>query len=198
MPLIAPSSLKRTIQYLGVLWGGIHHFLGRAKRGERLLVSAMALVATYAFFYEYLPPFKRVHLYSDIEGYHYPLQRYAFQALKEGRFPQWDASIYCGISYVGNVQAALFYPPTWFLYAAVWRLPRIPFKAVEAFAFLHVWGAFVLCYLWLRGRTGKLPSILGAVVFACSGYMMFEFWHLGVVCAVPWIALGLWGIDEAA
>src|ERR1035438_4534591 len=171
---------------------------GKTMRTERLRVALLALIATYAFFYEYLPPFKTVYLYSDIAGYHYPLQRYAFQALKEGRIPQWDAAIYCGISYVGNVNAALFYPPTWLLYAAVWSLPRLPFKAVEAFAFLHVWGAFLLCYLWLRARAGGLPSVLGAAVFACSGYTMWEFWHLGVLCALPWIPLGLWGIDEAA
>ena len=111
-------------------------------RSERLIVAALALVVTYAFFYQYLPPFKRFHLFSDIEGYHYPLQRYAFQALKEGRFPQWDPSIYSGISFVGNIQAAVLYPPTWLMYAASWRQERIPFKMLEVFAFAHVWLGF--------------------------------------------------------
>ena len=39
------------------------------------------------------------------------------------------------------------------------------------FTFLHVWLAFLLCYLWLRARTGKLASALGASVFASTGYM---------------------------
>src|ERR1017187_7492873 len=78
--------------------------LGKTMRSERVRVALLALIATYAFFYEYLPPFKTVYLYSDIAGYHYPLQRYAFQALKEGRIPQWDSSIYCGISFIGSVQ----------------------------------------------------------------------------------------------
>src|ERR1019366_6380315 len=109
-------------------------------RSERFLVASLALIATYALFFESLPPFKRVHLWSDVAGYHYPLQRYAFQSLKEGRIPQWDASIYCGITFAGNVQAAFLYPPTWLMYAAVWHLPNIPFKAMEVFTFLHVWG----------------------------------------------------------
>src|SRR5579864_4994199 len=149
-------------------------------RRERLQVAVLALIATYAFFHEYLRPFKRVHLWSDIEGYHYPLQRYAFQSLKDGRIPLWDPSIYCGIPFSGNVQAALFYPPTWLMYAAVWRLPRIPFKALEVFSFFHVWLAFMLCYLWLRGRTGKLAAVLGAAVFAYTGYMLREIGHTGV------------------
>ena len=85
--------------------------LARPTARELLLAAALALAATYAFFCEYLPPMERVHIYSDIEGYHFPLQRYAFQSLKEGRFPQWDPSIYCGVSFVGNVQAAVLYPP---------------------------------------------------------------------------------------
>jgi hypothetical protein len=47
-------------------------------RTERPRIAFLSLIATYAFFYEYLPPLKTVHLYSDIAGYHYPLQRYAF------------------------------------------------------------------------------------------------------------------------
>ncbi len=165
---------------------------------ERRVVAILALLLTCAFFYEYLPPFKRVHLFSDIEGFHYPLQRYAFQTLKEGRFPQWDASIYCGIPFVGNIQAAVLYPPAWLMYAASWRYPNIPFKAVEDFAFAHVCLGFLLCYLWLRGRRlGKLASALGAASFACGGYMVSQMVHLGVVTAMAWMPLGLWGIDEA-
>jgi len=171
--------------------------LGKTMRAERLRVALLALITTYAFFYEYLPPFKTVYLYSDIAGYHYPLQRYAFQALKDGRIPQWDSSIYCGISFVGNVQTAFLYPPTWLMYAFTCRLPRIPFRAMEAFTFLHVWLAFLLCYMWLRGKTGSLASAFGAAVFAYTGYMVSQFWHIGVVCSMTWMPLGLWGIDEA-
>ena len=169
------------------------HRLGR----ERLLVALLALLATYGFFHEFLPPFKHVHLWSDVAGYHYPLQRYAFQTLKDGRIPLWDPSIYCGITFAGNVQAAFLYPPTWLMYAAVWWLPRIPFKAMEVFTFLHVWLAFLLCYMWLRGRGGKLASALGAAVFACSGFMVYQLLHTGVVGAMTWIPLALWGVDEA-
>jgi hypothetical protein len=167
-------------------------------RTERAQAAALSLIATYAFFYEYLPPLKRVQLYSDIAGYHYPLQQYAFSALKEGRFPQWDSSIYCGISFIGNVQAALLYPPTWLMYAASWTQPKLPFKFLEGFMFAHVWAAFLLGYCWLRGRTDRLPAALGAGVFAYGGYMIAQFWHVGVVSCMTWMPLGLWGVDEAA
>ena len=171
---------------------------GNASLGECLLVAVLALFATLAFFCEYLPPLKRVHLFSDIEIYHYPLQRFAFQALKEGRFPQWDPSMYCGISFAGNVQAALFYPPTWLLYAANWSRPLLPFKPMEYYAFAHIWLAFMLCYVWLRDRRlGCFASAMGGGVFAFGGYMLWTIVHLGVLTALAWMPLAFWGIDQS-
>jgi len=165
---------------------------------RRLPVPVLSLIATCAFFCEYLPPFKRVHLFSDIEVYHYPLQRYAFQALKEGRFPQWDPSMYCGISFAGNIQAAVFYPPMWLVYAANWRHQVLPFKSLEYFAFAHVWLAFMLCCLWLRARRlGWFASAMGGGVFAFGGYLLWQIVHLGVATAMPWMPLAFWGIDDA-
>jgi hypothetical protein len=85
----------------------------------------------------------------DLEGYHYPLADYAFQALKKGTFPQWDAAIYSGQTFVGNLQAALFYPPTGS------SMPRIGTEitsvnlSLQLLVFAHVWLAFILCYVWL-------------------------------------------------
>ncbi len=172
-------------------------FLQARLRSERPAVALLTLVATCVFFYEYLPPFKTVHLWSDVSGYHYPLQVYAFQSLLDGRVPLWDPSVYCGITFVGNVQAALLYPPTWLMYAAASIFGVLPFKAFEVFVFLHVWAAFLLCYLWLRGRCGKLASALGAAVFACGGYMMCEVLHPGVLGAMTLMPLALWGVDES-
>jgi hypothetical protein len=57
---------------------------------ERLSAALLSLAAGWAFFYEYLPPFKRAHFPYDIEGFHFPLLDYAFRSLREGRFPLWD------------------------------------------------------------------------------------------------------------
>jgi len=172
--------------------------LARGGAPEILVVAALAFLATYGFFCQYLPPVERVHIYSDIEGYHFPLQRYAFASLKEGRFPQWDPSIYCGVSFVANVQAALLYPPSWLMYAASWRRERLKFKMLEDFVFAHLWLAYVLCYLWLRGRRVRpLAAAMGAGVFTFGGYMVSQCVHVGVVTGLTWMPLGLWGLDQA-
>src|SRR6202040_2579191 len=63
----------------------------------------------------------------------------------------------------------------------------------------HVWLAFLLCYLWLRGRQlDALACILGAGVFAYSGYLCLQLQHLGLVVGYSWFPLGLMAIDESA
>ncbi len=165
---------------------------------SRTKVALVSLLFTYVFFFEYVRPFRSVHVPNDLEDYHYPLANYAFQAVKQGRFPQWDPSNYCGMSFVANIQAGLFYPPTWLMFGTRWNHERLSFQAVENLVFAHVWLAFFLCYLWLQGkRLDKLACILGAGVFAFSGYMCTQLEHLGVAAGYAWMPLGLWSIDEA-
>jgi hypothetical protein len=83
------------------------------------MIAALSFVFTYLFFIDYLAPLRRVHIPYDLEGFHHPLADYAFQAIRHGRFPEWDPTIYCGLSFAGNIQAALFYPPTWLLFTWV-------------------------------------------------------------------------------
>ncbi|MFB3918423.1 MAG: hypothetical protein ACE14M_16965, partial [Terriglobales bacterium] len=161
-------------------------------------VAILSLVFTYVFFLDYLPPLRRVHIPFDLEGYHYPLVNHAFQSLREGRFPEWDLAQYCGISFVGNTQAALFYPPLWIVFAANAGRQALSYQSLQDLVFAHVWLAFMLCYAWLRyKRLAELPSVLGAGVFAFSGYMMLQLQHLGLVIGYAWMPLGFWGIDQA-
>jgi hypothetical protein len=159
-------------------------------------LALLSLAATYLFFFEYLPPFKRVHLPYDMEGFHYPLLNYAAKSLGEGRFPEWDPSTYCGLSFAGNLQAGLFYPPNWILLAIGAFRGGLPFKALEVVVLLHIWLAYFLCYLWLRRRFDLLPSVLAAAVYAYSGYMVSQIQHYGVIAASAWLPLALLAIEE--
>ncbi len=153
----------------------------------------------WLFFAEYLPPLSRVHVYGDIEGFHYPLLNYAFKALTQGRFPEWDPSIYCGLPFAGNIQAALFYPLNWLFFLASAGGAGLTFHGLHAFLSLHYCLAFLLAFLWFRERDLRFAAAaLGALVFAASGYAMSEMQHLGEMSAYAWFPLGLVGIDRGA
>src|SRR5204863_6602187 len=58
--------------------------------------------------------------------------------------------------------------------------------------------AFFLCYLWLRGkRLRELACVLGAGVFAFSGYVCTQLQHFGLLGGYTWIPLALWGVDQS-
>ena len=166
------------------------------RRTPAILLAS--LLFTYFFFFEYIPPFRHVHIPYDLDSYHFSLADYTFQSLRHGRLPVWDPTIYCGMSMVANLQAAIFYPPTWVLYAASLGHKHLPFQGLADLQMAHVWLAFVLGYFWLRGRRlHHLAAALGAGVFAFSGYMCTQLQHFGMVATYTWIPLGLWGIDQA-
>jgi hypothetical protein len=165
---------------------------------SRKAIALVSLLFTWLFFFEYIPPVRWVHIPYDLNGFHYPLADYAFQSLRQGRFPLWDPTIYCGMSFVSNVQAALFYPPTWLMFLFSWGRERLSYQSMQDVQIGHVWLGFLLCYLWLRGkRLAALPCVLGAGVFAFSGYMCTQLQHFGLVGGYTWIPLALWGIDQA-
>jgi len=167
------------------------------RRSATILLASLAF--TWLFFAEYLSPLRKVHIPYDLEGYHYPLIDYGFHSLRQGRFPLWDWGMYSGISYVGNIQAAFFYPPTWLLFLANIHRQHLSFLSLETWVILHVWLGAVLFMLWLRAR-GLRPFayVAGAQVFAFSGYVCLQLQHQGLITAFAWYPLAAWGIDEAA
>jgi hypothetical protein len=151
---------------------------------------------TYLFFGEYLPPVRRVRLPFDMPVFHYPFADYAFQALRHGRFPEWDPTIYAGMPFAGNIQAALFYPGTWIMFLASAGRDHLSYQSLEDLVLLHVWLAFLLCYFWLARRLSPFAAACGAGVYAYGGYLLLMLQHLGVVVGYAWIPFGLLGIDE--
>ena len=165
---------------------------------SRKAVALASFVFTYLFFFEYIPPVRWVHIPYDLNGFHYSLADYAFQRLRQGQFPLWDPTIYAGMSFVGNVQAALFYPLTWIMFLFNLGRERLSYQSMQDLQIAHVWVGFFLCYLWLRGkRLAELPCVLGAGVFAYSGYMCTQLQHFGLVAGYIWMPLALWGVDQA-
>src|SRR5450755_2510466 len=158
------------------------------RRSSTLSIALASLAFTWLFFAEYLSPFRKVYVPFDLWGYHYPLMDFAFQSLRRLSFPAWDPTIYCGQPFAANIQAALFYPPTWILYLVSAAHAHLTYTALEAFVFAHIWLAFVIFFCWLRNKgLADLACILGAGVFAYSGFAMLQLQHLGLICGYAWL-----------
>ena len=83
--------------------------------------------------------------------------------------------------------------------ASNWGREWLSYQSLEDLALAHVWLPFFLCYVWLRHQKGLHPlaSLLGGGVFACSGYMLLQLQHFGLMAGYAWMPLGFAGIDAA-
>lgn len=163
---------------------------------RRWIVPLVSLLFTWFFFHEYFA--RHVYIPFDLPSFHYPIDDYAFMAIRHGRFPEWDPSNYGGMPLAGSPHAALFYPGTWVMFAANWRRQHLSYWTMEVFVLLHLWIAWMLCFAWLRRKLGVFASICGGAIFALNGYTLEQLQHMGGIVGYAWIPLGLMGIDEAA
>ena len=162
-------------------------------------VAALSLLFTFLFFAEYIPPFRRVHIPYDLGGFHYPLADYAFQGVAPRPLPHLGPDDLLRASLRSESPGSAVYPPAWLMFAVNLGRARLSFQSLEDLVIAHVWIAFLLCFVWLRSRRlTPLACVFGGMIFSCSGYLMTQLQHLGLVIAYTWMPLGFWGIDEAA
>jgi len=131
--------------------------------------AVLSIVFTYFFFIEYLPPFSRVHVPYDLEGYHFSLVDFAFHRCAKDASRNGTGHSTAGISFVGNTQAGCS-TPMWLVLAANVGRKSLSYQSLQSMVFAHVWLAFFLCYRWLRYKAaGGVGECYGAGVFAYSG-----------------------------
>lgn len=131
----------------------------------------------------------RVYFFADLLLQYLPWQELMRKEFLSGCFPIWDPYSFCGYSFVGNFQSALFYPPK--LLSLL--LPST--LALHLLLALHYGWAGLGTYLLVRSCGGSpVGGLAGAVIFGLSGKMVAQHLHLTIVFVSswgPWILLGL-------
>jgi hypothetical protein len=124
----------------------------------------------------------------DIQEWHYPQLAFLGHALARGDFPLWNPHIYGGMSFVGEINAALFYPVNLVvLWIGGLVYDGIPYRLIEFYLALHYflagWGAY-----WLsRTFQVSIPgAVITAVIYMCGPYLASQAQHLGLVMGAAW------------
>ncbi|HEV8130128.1 MAG TPA: YfhO family protein [Acidobacteriota bacterium] len=117
----------------------------------------------------------------------YPNLYYARNAIRRGHIPLWNPHILAGMTFIGNMQSAMFFPLTWIAYVLN------PLDAIEWISFLKLLmaatGTFAFCFYALR--TSWLGSFVAGTIYMLASFnTAWTFYAMGTASAwVPWVFL---------
>ncbi|GAB4336126.1 MAG: hypothetical protein Kow0099_08900 [Candidatus Abyssubacteria bacterium] len=121
---------------------------------------------------------------GDTYRFFYPLKKMAADYVRAGFAPVWNPLVHSGMPLHAAVQAAVFYPFSLLFYV-------LPFDfAYKWYVALHLmlaaWGTYYLLRAW---RLNCIPSALGGITYAFSGYMVSLIDGLNIFSSIAWLPL---------
>ena len=114
----------------------------------------------------------------------YPWRKLAVEIYQSGQIPLWNPYLGFGAPLAANLQSAVFYPLNFFYL-------MVPVERAMGYSIvLHVGLAGV--FMYLLGRVlgmSTSASLLAAVTYMFSGYIVSRAHFISIVSAVPWLPL---------
>jgi hypothetical protein len=141
--------------------------------------------------------FGKYYFFEDFLYQYYPFRNFFATSLRKGIFPLWDPYVFAGMSLIGDIQSALFYPFNIILVLFVKR-GVLSFYALELQNILHILLAGVFTYMYGREiKLSKNASMISAVTFMFSGFLITRTIHLTFVNVIVWLPLILLCLQKA-
>jgi hypothetical protein len=156
----------------------------KGARTRRDLISLSLLAAlVIAFLHKALIGGEQFYA-GDTYRFFYPLKKMAADYVRGGLAPVWNPLVHSGMPLHAAVQAAVFYPFSLLFYV-------LPFDfAYKWYVALHLmlaaWGAYYLLRVW---RLDCIPSALGGITYAFSGYTVSFIDGLNIFSSIAWLPL---------
>jgi hypothetical protein len=127
----------------------------------------------------------------DFRYYHLPLAAFTAACLRNGQFPLWDPYTYCGVPFFANIQAQVFYPPTWITIPVANLFDRDKlYYFLELHLLSHILLGGYFTFLLLRElEVSREAALFGATIFQLGPYFTSQTQHLGAIDGAAWIPL---------
>lgn len=146
------------------------------------VVLAFACVAL--FFHQPLTK-ELTFFFRDLFHWTYPVKHFFTEEVTAGRIPLWNPYLNKGIPYAANPASSIYYPCN--------ILFLLPFPVgLKYFLILHYLLLALFTYLFLRNRAlSSQASMVGALTFALSGYILFLHSQSVFLQSAVWLPLNL-------
>jgi len=137
----------------------------------------------------------RVLAGGDVFTYFYPYWAEATRAIRAGRLPLWNPSLFLGAPFLANSQAGVLYPLNWLLWLL---LPA--HQSVHLTIVLHLGLAALNAYLWGRAslRLGRVGAWAVGAIFVLGGYLGAQVEHVNQLQGLAWLPLALLLYDKVS
>jgi Bacterial membrane protein YfhO len=156
-----------------------------------LVVGLLVLLAEILIFYRKVIFSSHFVIPWDFRYYHLPLASFIASSFRNGQFPLWDPYTYCGVPFFANIQAQVFYPPTWItvLVANLFDRDKL-YYFLELHLLSHILLAGFFTFLLLRELDIRRDAaLIGATIFQLGPYFTSQTQHLGAIDGAAWIPL---------
>jgi len=121
---------------------------------------------------------------GDARNQFFCWRSYAFNEVREGRFPLWNPYEFLGMPFVASLQSAMFYPTNWL--CAVMPVGRATNIGIVINLFLSA----LFTYLWCRRLgVGWAGAAVAAGVYALGAPQFLRIYegHWSFLCSMTWI-----------
>ncbi|MBW7996228.1 MAG: YfhO family protein [Candidatus Glassbacteria bacterium] len=152
---------------------------------------ALLAALTLVFFWGLFSPSSRNWLWEDFLYFAHPARMFAAYCFSIGEFPFWNPYVFGGQPFFADIQTAVLYPFNLIhsLLAGGQTGSYLLLELIEVFHFFLA-GFFTFRFLRLTGADQQ-GSLLGAITFAFSGYLVTHAIHTNFVFVFIWLPLVL-------
>lgn len=155
--------------------------------GQTVVISAAVLLTLgllIVVFFNRLAAGNLILARGDTLLYFYPYWESAADALRAGRVPLWNPSLFMGVPFMANSQVGFLYPLNW----PFWLALPTPY-AVSFSMIFHLLLAGTGVYLMGRRciSLNRHAALLAAVLFSLGGYLTAQVEHINQVQGIAWL-----------
>ncbi len=137
-----------------------------------------------------VPLFGGRALYWGIPGLQFiPWRAYAWDTLRQGALPLWNALNGMGAPLAANYQLALFYPPGWivYLFAALGGTPWMAWSHTLLVALHLILAGWGMARLARSFGLGTLAQTVSALSFSLGGFIVARAGFFSMVWTAAWL-----------
>ena len=140
---------------------------------------------------------------GDFSGQFFTWATYQSERISAGEIPLWNPYNYGGLPFIGDPQAAVFYPPRWITIGLSNLAGEWNYNSLQMEMTFHVLLYTILMYAFARHLTLQqshthLAAFTAAVIIGYGGYTTgYVPLQLAVLEAAVWLPLGALGVLKA-